>query len=234
MSDEFFFELAADATPPERIGVGAFLRCVDGSWSCGDDRLPPGTKLLALSATAVLQHWSEGKVIETEWSEAGKSLTDIRDSYNAEIPKHLWERNKDGSERPPWSLAHVVYLVDEVSAEKFTFANGTVGARIAVETLVDRVDTMRKLRGASVIPVVELTNKPMKTKHGNKLRPEFRILEWRRLGGGPVPQLEQPRPEQPKLTKVAEPTTRDEMDDEIPFSSGGESLSDRNGSLAAF
>jgi hypothetical protein len=75
---------------------------------------------------------------------------------------------------------------------------------------------MCKLRGDDVRPIVELTRKPMKTRHGNKLRPEFKIDgDWRRLGGGPAPQIEQAEPA--KLTKVSNPTIKEEMDDENPF-----------------
>jgi hypothetical protein len=134
--------------------------------------MPLGTRLLLLSTTCVLQHWVDGAVLETVWSEPGVSLADLRDDYNAEVPKHAWEKNLDGSERAPWSISHVGYFIDEVSGEKFTFANGTVGARIAIETVTDRVETIRKLRG-EVIPVVALVNKQMKTKFGTKLRPRI-------------------------------------------------------------
>jgi hypothetical protein len=109
-----------------------------------------------------------------------------------------------------------VYLIDPTTAEKFTYANNTYGAMLAFSTLNDRVETMRKLRGDGVIPEVELACKPMKTRHGNKLRPEFKITgDWRRLGGSPAPQIASAEPA--KLTKVSEPTTKEELDDELPF-----------------
>jgi hypothetical protein len=40
---------------------------------------------------------------------------------------------------------------------------------------------MRKLRGEHVVPVVELSAKPMKTQFGTKQRPHFNITDWRNL-----------------------------------------------------
>jgi hypothetical protein len=37
------------------------------------------------------------------------------------------------------------------------------------------------------------------------------------LSGGPAPQLESAKPEPAKITKVAAPTTKEELDDAIPF-----------------
>jgi hypothetical protein len=223
--DTFFFTVEPGETAPDSVIVGAYLRCVDGAWACGEDKVPVGTKLLLLSCTACAQHWADGSVVDREWAAPGRSLgeicdalTDVCDTHNAEIPERNWERDANDNPRPPWSVSFAAYGIDEVSAEKYTFANGTVGARLAVLTLVDRVKTMRKLRGADVIPVVELANKEMKTKYGTKLRPEFKIVDWRRIGGGPAPQIEQPKPEPAKkLTKVAEPTLREELNDDMPF-----------------
>jgi hypothetical protein len=214
--DAFFFTIAPDETPPERVRVGEFLRCVDGNWTCDERPVPAGTKLLALSCTQVAQHWVNGKVIDSEWAAPGLSLTDLCDTNNAEIPESSWERHANGDKRRPWSVSYVVYLVSSSSGEKYTFANSTYGAMLALTTLNDRVATMCKLRGDGVRPMVELASKPMKTQHGTKLRPEFKIDgDWRRLGGDPVPQIEQAEPA--KLTKVSAPTIKEELDDALPF-----------------
>jgi hypothetical protein len=91
----------------------------------------------------------------------------------------------------------VVYLIDPATAAFYTYLNSTIGACIAYENLRERVITMRALRGARVVPLVRLTQRPMKTKFGPKHRPEFEPVEWRCLGGDdnvpvgitPTPQL---------------------------------------------
>ena len=42
---------------------------------------------------------------------------------------------------------------------------------------------MRMLRGARVMPLVELSSKPMKTKFKMSERPDFRIISWHLPGG---------------------------------------------------
>jgi len=42
---------------------------------------------------------------------------------------------------------------------------------------------MRMLRGARVMPLVELSSKPMKTKFKMSERPDFRIVSWHLPGG---------------------------------------------------
>ena len=118
----------------------------------------------------------------------------------------------------------MVYLLDTSDASIFTFANGTIGARIAWERLVDRVNWMRALRGTAVFPLVTLDSRPMKTKIGTKLRPEFSIADWRDLGSTGNPAIESTPPRAiegktaaPVGTPVKTPTTTEALDDEIPF-----------------
>jgi hypothetical protein len=65
------------------------------------------------------------------------------------------------------------------------------------------------LRHTRVIPIVELANAPMKTRHGvSKLRPDFKIAGWCTIGGDKAtPLLEQVKP----------PTVAEELNDKIDF-----------------
>ena len=82
---------------------------------------------------------------------------------------------------------------------------------------------MRALRGTAVFPLVTLDSRPMKTKIGTKLRPEFSITDWRDLGGTGKPVLEStpPRAIESKSASpgkpVKAPTTAEAVNDEIPF-----------------
>jgi hypothetical protein len=218
-----------DTEGSDSIIQGTLARCVDGHWSDKDGGVLP-KQMLALTTMTVLQHWQDQKPIETILKRPGKPLPDL-DELNAKIPQSQWENGIDGKPRPPWQKQYIVYLLDPSSAAKFTYANGTTGARIAVENLKDQVKWMRALRGNNVTPLVELSTKPMKTKFGQKLRPEFKIVRWIELGGGgapvPVPQLP-PATEYataPDTNKYAElkmrhvkaPTTEEALDDSIPF-----------------
>jgi hypothetical protein len=65
------------------------------------------------------------------------------------------------------------------------------------------------MRGDNVVPLVELSAKPMKTKFGQKLRPEFKIVGWRNLG---VSLIKDTAPQ-----IVAPPSASEQLDDQIPF-----------------
>ena len=205
---------AIDTT--ERLIHGSLLKCVDGRWSTQDNPEMTGRQLLALTTVKANQRWRLNEPPETVL-DIGGGLPDI-DQLNVAIPRAEWEIGLDDQPRPPWQRQYVVYLLDTSDASIYTFANGTVGARIAWEKLRERVSWMRALRGAEVFPLIKLECRPMKTGHGTKLRPEFSVADWRDLGnnGGPQP-IEGTPPH-----AIGKPVTRPEADnsdmkDAIPF-----------------
>ena len=215
-----------DNTDSGRLIVGSILRCVDGHWSDRDGiAFSPETKLLALATAMALQHWKGKLPIETILKKPGQPLPDL-DELNAKIPKKQWEPGLDKKPRPPWVRQHIVYLLNPADAGLFTFINSTVGASIAVDRLKTKVQWMRQLRGANVVPVVQLDSKPMKTKLGPKQRPEFTVCDWRQLGGGELKnvnparvehQQQQPHPDDCAGLQPVEPVSiEEEMSDEIP------------------
>ena len=207
----------------ERLIHGSLLKCVDGRWGTQDDPDMTGHQLLALMTAKAIQRWQLKEPVDTI-VDTGTGLPDI-DELNAEIPRAEWEAGLDGQPRPPWQRQYVVYLLATHDASIFTFANGTIGARIALERLVDRVNWMRALRGATVFPLITLDSRPMKTQFGTKLRPEFSITDWQDLGGTGKPALESTPLRAIEAKTVAAPTgkpvkapmTTETLDDEIPF-----------------
>jgi hypothetical protein len=172
-----------------RVIQGVLLKCVDGQWKDGDG-LTPASEMLVIGITRVLQCWKDKDLLDVIVEQPNEPLPDV-DGLNAQIPKQEWGLDLNGNPRPPWSLNWVVYLLDPATASTYTFINSTVGARIAVERLEDKVRWMRTLRGANVAPIVKLDARPMKTKVPGvlKQRPEFTVLEWRDLGDGPTPVM---------------------------------------------
>jgi hypothetical protein len=182
-----------------RIIQGVILRCVDGHWTDRDGLTPPA-ELLAMGCTRALQCWQNQKPVDSILEQPGEPLPDA-DELNSQIPQNEWELDpNNGQPKPPWVLQHICYLIDPHTAETYTFINSTKGAQIAVERLEDKFKWMRALRG-NVVPIVKLDSRPMKTNFGQKMRPEFTVIEWRELGqnGGAleqkaVPQIEQAKP----------------------------------------
>ena len=220
LADDGFNDSAGDE---QRVIQGSILRCVDGHWTDNDGvAFPPETKLLALATAMALQHWKDKLPIEMIVKKPGQPLPDL-DELNAKIPKKQWEPGLDKKPRPPWVRQHIVYLLNPTDAGLFTFINSTVGASIAVDRLKTKVQWMRQLRGANVVPVVRLDSKPMKTKLGQKQRPEFTILDWQQLGdGGPgvariTHQPGQQHPDDCAGLQPVEPVSlEEEMNDAIP------------------
>jgi hypothetical protein len=199
----------------DRMIVGDLIKYTsDNGWTQSGLPVESSKKLAAVAVNKVLQRWQEAHVVETI---AQKPLPDP-DEMNAAIPQSEWEEGPDGKPRPPWQLAHIVYLLEIETCEKLTFVSATIGAKIAVSALQDRVAWMRKLRGADVVPQVELSFKPMSTRFGMRKRPDFKIVGWLDLkagAGAPPPALRQLPPTE--LNEVTPPTTAEEMNDELPF-----------------
>ena len=211
----------------DRVIQGEILRCVDGRWSLRDGTaITSDTSLLAIGTSEALQSWRDGMpMADPIIKQPGEPLPDI-DELNAQIPREEWEIGLDGQPRPPWQHVYIAYFVNTVDASVYTFINTTIGARIAVERLQDRVKWMRTLRGANVAPLVKLDAKEMKTRFGTKMRPEFTIVEWREIGGGggglqnePARQIEQKKSDPAaQVGKPVKPvTTSEALNDEVRF-----------------
>jgi hypothetical protein len=166
----------------QRVIQGDLIKCVDGNWTAKDGTTVP-KQLLALATTTVIQLWKDKTPVQTIVKKPGQPLPSL-DDLNAEIPQEEWEVGLDGELRAPWQRQFIIYLLDPDTAANFTFANGTIGASIAVSNLKDAIKWQRAIRGEHVLPLVELSNKPMKTKRGTKLRPHFQVVEWRNLDVG--------------------------------------------------
>jgi hypothetical protein len=217
-----------------RVIQGVILKCVDGRWEDKDGLTPPDT-LLAMGTARCVQCWKEQQPIDTIVETADEPLLDV-DDLNAQIPVEGWEKGLDGKPRPPWQVQFIVYLIDPVSGSTWTFINSTMGARIAYERLTDKFRWMRRLRGNSIAPVVKLDARPMKTAFGQKMRPEFTVVEWRDLGSGQTSTLQiehqaepmtevarapaaaaPPEQQKKKVGKPLKPITlTEELDDDLP------------------
>jgi hypothetical protein len=184
-----------------------FLRWSAGGGWVDRDGVTAPSPLLVVKVDEIIRRWQDNR--PTDITE--KPLPDP-DELNAKIPMHEWEEGIDGRPRPPWQHYVTAYLVNPATATKFVYAAATVGAHIAVEQLKENVITMRMLRGTRVMPLVELSSKPMKTKFKMGERPDFRIVSWHLPGGDgdmlaapTTPQLTGPAAVEATVTPPSEP-----------------------------
>jgi hypothetical protein len=180
-----------------------------GHWVDRDGITPP-SPLLAFAVDEALRMWKDNKPTIIR----DKPLPD-RKQLNDAIPQSEWERGKDGL-REPWEHIVIVRLVNFGTGEIYKYEAATVGAHIAFDVLKEQVITMRALRGTRVMPVVNLSERPMKTAHGMGRRPHFEIIGWKTPGDDakavpakPAPQLSGPATpvEPPPAAPAATPPT---------------------------
>jgi hypothetical protein len=157
-----------------RPNKGSFLKWNDtASWADRDGLAPP-QPLLVPAIDEALQMWKDNKP-EVIRDKPLPSLDDL----NAAIPEREWEKGIDGKLRKPWAHIVIVYLVNRLTGEFYTFSSPTLGAHTAWDLLKDAVVTMRALRGTRVMPVVRLSERPWKTSFGMRKRPHFEIVGWK-------------------------------------------------------
>jgi hypothetical protein len=143
------------------------------------DGLKPPSPLLVISTDIFVRRWNgEGQPPTI------KPLCDVA-ALNAEIPEEEWPIGLNGEPEKPWKVTYGVLLVNPETGELYSYAHNTFGAKVAYETLHDRMLMMCDLRGENVRPLVNLTKKPMKSKKwGTVMRPDFEIVGWKVTPGG--------------------------------------------------
>jgi hypothetical protein len=160
-----------------RIGRGSYVKWNDKQGWIDRDGVAAPSPLLVVGVNEILRRWKDGVAEDI----VAKPLPDP-DELNAAIPIQEWEVGVDGKPRPPWAHTVVVYLVNLSTGETYTYAAATVGAHIAFDALKEAVITMRALRGTKCMPLVNLTDRPMKRKFGQGKRPHFEIIGWKNPG----------------------------------------------------
>jgi hypothetical protein len=206
----------------ERQGAGIIQGTLvkftnESAWVTKDEEeIGSDLELIAANVLRVVQKWEDGKPVETRILEPGEKFPDI-EAMNEAVPRSEWIEGPSGR-RGPWQAQHVLHLLDPRSMQKYTFATGTVGGRIAVSELRDKIVWMRKTRGPSIYPVVTLSDKHMATKFGGRKRPDFKVVRWVRLGGeggeSDVPALPAPTPSAPAVVK--ESSLAEDFNDALP------------------
>jgi len=212
----------AAAENSERVIKGTRLKFNDRHWTKGKEgtEVEKGTALAALSTTAALVKWANGKPIEYRMRQPGGRLPEREEL--GDLDECQWEVGPDGNPKDPWQNTRFVYLVDPTTAEAYTFSTSSWGGRQAVADLADQIQRMRCGRPGAV-PIVELDVAPMPTKFGIKSKPFFKVIDWhggepRAIdppggepgNGGPTPALVGNKTTTSTVTSKA-------LDDEVPF-----------------
>jgi hypothetical protein len=189
--------------------VGELLRW-DKEWLCGKQKTPieDGTRFLAVGMRSVWKRWENGVIVETKLEIDGHYPKRGQLGHDDETQWPLY--NSEPSD--PWKNAREVVLMDPRTFEQFTFVTDSVGGRSAVDDLKTAVQMAQRV-SAGVVPVVELSHKPMPTRY-NRLgtKPYFHIAGWHFPDG--VTELI----DAPRKTGGGRASAIDSgMNDDIPF-----------------
>ena len=200
--------------------------------------IEPTREMVCLGLKKIVQKFVGQKLIDTIVVPNDEKMPDVN-AMNEAAPRDEWGKDLNGNPVGPFTRVLVLKLLDAQTMERFAFVTSSVGGSIAVGDLSDKCKIMRRFKGPNAVPVVSCSTTLFKTKFGTRKRPDLRVLRWIELkddGGGELPKPEQPKQiEQPKPMKMAAapastfgkplsfgaplepPTTKQEMEDEIPF-----------------
>jgi hypothetical protein len=217
-----------DGVARNALQGATLLRFVDGSYSDKDrNPIPIGTQLLVREIDVILQRWQGGVATIAPRDPVTGKLADP-DQLNEQVPIEQWEADLNGNPRPPWERYFIIRLVNVDTGQQFCFVSATASASMAYSDLKGAMETKRFLHGVDLFPFVELRTKMWKPKKfAARPRPYFHPIHWMRPGGGDVPSIAGPAA--PAAKQIAAPvkqieqstapkkTTREIIDDEIPF-----------------
>jgi hypothetical protein len=188
-----------------------------GAWADRDDTPGPTGPLVALGTKTVVQLWQDQVPVETYTEPPYPDIAEL----NARIPDKEKPIGLDGKPKQPWVESYAAYLFDPKTATVYTSINSTVGQRIAVERLSERMALMRQFRGDNIVPITRLSSVIMKTRFGQKPRPDFPIDDWREWGAAPQaiegpPQSSTAREKKLPGKSVSELSTAEIIQDSLP------------------
>lgn len=186
-----------------RIIKGDILKFKDGKWFAGKSPIPlgPDLRLAAGATTNAWVTWDDGE--PTYVAPDARGVLPERETLG-KTDEEAWPVSKFTNKREdPWARLKVIYLLNPVTAGVMTHASATVGTRMAINELADKIAMMRNSRPGAM-PLVKLSSTPMATQFGTRDRPHFEVVEWRGGATSDAPE-------------ILPPSLREELEDELPF-----------------
>jgi hypothetical protein len=166
-------------------------------------RMSADLELVVVDVLRVVRKYKKEGPPETTILEPGEKFPDVK-ARNEATPRTEWVEGPDGQMRGPWVAQYIVYLVDPIIMDRFTYPTSTIGGGICVREIVEQTKMMRRFRGANAYPVVKLADVFMVTRFGGRQRPELKVVRWIEFGSGEAKQL-------------STPTLSEELNDSIEF-----------------
>jgi hypothetical protein len=199
-----FIAVATEAQAQARI-----LKFVKGKYFVGEDEVPIGRQYVAhvLELRRGWVKFKDGKVVDQRIGSVADGFNPPTRDELGDLDKTQWEID-GGIARDPWRLQYFLVLEDVETGELLTFVTGSHGGRTAIGRLSGQF--ARNVRNGS--PIVKLAASSYRHKlYGRVDVPEFTVTGWTGLAASLISG---------KAIAGAEligASTRDDMDDDIPF-----------------
>jgi hypothetical protein len=162
----------------------------DSRWMTAENiELDPQLKLIVVELVRVVNKWplQAGPPLDSIVIGPGQPWPNLK-TWNENCPQSEWRPNpyKPGELRGPWEAQRLLYLLDPVTLDTYTYTTTTLGGTRALHELARKITWMQRYRQAGVRPVVQLAKIWMPTRFGGRLRPHLQIVDWVAPGGGTV------------------------------------------------
>jgi hypothetical protein len=180
-----FFKQYADETSGRRF-VGPLLKFAKGDYSSDGEKIPLGTRYVALMASLTIGwvKWEDNYPIDHRMGLVAEGFKAPKREDLGDTDKDEWEDGRD-----PWQRTNYIVFADLENHELCTFTSSSRGGLGAIGELC-KVYSPRwqeeELRDQ--MPVIELTSREYKHREFGKIRaPSLKVIEW--VDGAPYFKL---------------------------------------------
>ena len=213
-NDDGFAAAAAEAD--QHLIRGQIIKFVDGLWTLNNSVIDKNDRFVPIQLKMAWVRWENQRPVEYVWPKPNGFLP-AREALS-HLEESDWPAGLDGKPKDPWQNTRFVYLTDLQTAATNTLTNSTAGVRVAYSELAQSVANMRRSHPGA-FPVVELSSMPMKTKVGTKMRPRFKIVDWKAGASNPGQAVQQQiRVPKAQIVDDGMPPYEDvPFNDDVPF-----------------
>jgi hypothetical protein len=159
--------------------LGKLIKFSEGQYTVDKtEPLVPGSRFIANDVVTCWVFWDNGRPREHRVTQPGGYHPDR--SEFGQLDKEEWPIGPGGEPSDPIRDTRYVHLIDQKTGQNYTFITDSFGGLRAVGDLKAAIMNVRTQQ-PTARPIIELGAVRWKTKHGQKLRPDFEIKGW--LGG---------------------------------------------------
>jgi hypothetical protein len=159
-----------------RMYVGKIIRFKEGRYFNDKEIVKTEGRHYSFQGLILMyQRWDDGKPVETWVTQPGQKHPH-RNSFG-HLDKSEWPAGLSGEPEDPVQDVRLMHVIGEDTGQSYTFSTSSFGGIMAVTDLKQSIASYR-LQHPGSRPIIELSQCPMKTKFGTRMRPDFPIVGW--------------------------------------------------------